>query len=234
MKTICEFSEEHFEKLVIGYKVLFIAMLVIASIIAATNNVSRSAISTYPTQHPGTFIAELFLLSSSGTLGMVLIGLLIKKLPIKKLGITALVTFIVVAILHILQQYSGIYTMFYENPAPQMPKSFTSSVYGMFIVLAILGVCLIPFGICELHSHKTKESLLLVVLGALIFGVVFSVPYIYVAYNRDHSNINNTKDFKTMFTGVVETCLMFFIGYLLLHYTGIMDGFFPEIKPKTD
>lgn len=215
-------SYEGFEHLLLSLKVVFVVLLVSLTAIVPHFPDMKKAVDNFPKKHPGLFIAEILLLASSGGLAMFLIGLL-KGLDWHHGGLfmVSLASFVVIGLLHVLQQYSGMYTYSYEKPTPKMEKTYLIIGAVGAVMLLLIGLAVFTSGAC-IGRLNENSHLAITLLSAFIFGVVFSVPYLYVSYNRDHREIKEAKSYVEM----ILTLIGFMLTYLFLHVAGFWESIY--------
>lgn len=201
-------------------KLGFVAALLAMTGIAMAQAKTREIVTEFPKRNPGLFTLEMFEISAAGAVFMLLAGFY-RKSP-ATLSV-ALITFVVCGVLHILQQYSGVYSYSYDKPAPVLEKEWYYVMYacaGILGLLAVLLLLLTFFYNNENAEPLTIGHIIVAFFEALGFATAFSVPYIHVAYNRDK------RITKEAVESTVATFASFFGIYAYLKYTGIFDSLF--------
>jgi hypothetical protein len=213
--NFCKITTSYLEPFLYVLKITFILLLFGFVILNESTPVARQIVNAFPQKEAEKFVLEMLVMML--TLGFVMSGIgWMRSASCSSTYHITLISMIIGALLHVLQQYSGVYSVFYNPIKHEWPNTTKTaaivSTCFFFILMFVyfcMSLCVFKFE-SLLHFDTFLQSIL------FAFGTSF--PYLLVSYNRKNE-IQVKEDSITM----ILTFFSMISIYYVFEYTKILD-----------
>lgn len=204
--------------LILVLKLYFLLFFIGLVIIQCSSPIMLNYVNQFPKEETFSFFLENVVVGFFSGLSIALMAYLRKK-SWQRIFMYFVITFVIMVFINLLFQYSGSYLKFYSTdqhyPWPNSNIYYISIMGSLFVVLLLITIPVF------LQFVKYKDVYLLnqhrwsLLVEAITFGLVFTVPSIWIAKNR-HVDISKRN--------IVFTILTFFsliILFFILEVSGV-------------
>jgi hypothetical protein len=200
-----------------------IVIVTLITIILANISVPyiRVIVNDYPSQHPQIFVLEMLVFAITLAFTMLMIAMF-RDASCNATNRMIIYGFIMGCLLHVFQQYSGVYQYLYSLKTPPMTEMYISVTSVLMITLIVWFFYFLSISLCarnQPYDFLDQRKL----YQAFAFSIPLILPYLLLCYHRlVHA------DTLTMTSLISLIVLFFFCLYYVFDLVHLWDLWFMD------